>query len=84
MTDGGRLKILDFGVAKLVEPLETKTEASAAPRPETDTGAVIGTVGYMSPEQVRGLPADLHYQHQGLSRRSPGRYGGSRRPSDRR
>ena len=49
ITNEGRLKILDFGIAKL-------------PRPETDsrtlTGEVMGTVGYMSPEQVRGEPAD--------------------------
>ena len=51
---GGRLKILDFGVAKLLRP-----EADAGPRrPRTATGAAVGTVPYMSPEQVRGVAAD--------------------------
>jgi eukaryotic-like serine/threonine-protein kinase len=49
LTDQGRLKILDFGIAKLME----KQHAI-----HTDTGAVIGTPNYMSPEQVRGQPAD--------------------------
>jgi tetratricopeptide (TPR) repeat protein len=50
----GRLKILDFGVAKLLQ-----AEADpAAPRPRTETGGLIGTVPYMSPEQARGSPAD--------------------------
>jgi serine/threonine protein kinase len=50
----GMLKILDFGIAKLLEP------ASDVPRNRTatDTGIMMGTVGYMSPEQVRGLPVD--------------------------
>jgi eukaryotic-like serine/threonine-protein kinase len=52
VTSEGRLKILDFGIAKLV--------ADGAPegRPGTLTGSVMGTVGYMSPEQVRGERAD--------------------------
>jgi serine/threonine-protein kinase len=51
VTHEGRLKILDFGIAKLV--------GAGAPSRHTDTGALIGTVEYMSPEQVRGEPADL-------------------------
>jgi tetratricopeptide (TPR) repeat protein len=51
---GGRLKILDFGVAKLVRP----DPDPDVPRPHTKTGSAVGTVPYMSPEQVRGAPAD--------------------------
>ncbi len=50
----GLLKILDFGIAKLLEP-STDTTAHQS---ETETGIMMGTVGYMSPEQVRGLPVD--------------------------
>ena len=50
------MKILDFGLAKL---LHTPQEAAAAPTAfETEAGVVMGTVGYMSPEQVRGQPVD--------------------------
>ena len=56
VTDEGRLKILDFGVAKLILAPEDTVEGS--PPPKTETGAVIGTVGYMSPEQVRGEAVD--------------------------
>jgi serine/threonine protein kinase len=49
LTQDGRIKILDFGLAKLTHP-EVSTDA----RTVTQQGAVLGTVGYMSPEQVRG------------------------------
>jgi serine/threonine protein kinase len=45
------VKLLDFGLAKLTVPEDSEATASVA-------GAVMGTVGYMSPEQVRGWPAD--------------------------
>ncbi len=58
LTRDGRLKILDFGIAKLLGA--DKGDQTIAPTIELGTtpGMVLGTVGYMSPEQVRGLPAD--------------------------
>src|SRR5262249_28547101 len=56
----GRVKILDFGLAKLTRP-GTKTRAPAdAPTQTagTEPGIVMGTVGYMSPEQIRGQAVD--------------------------
>src|SRR5438067_11197168 len=55
----GRAKILDFGLAKLTQP-ESDSRHTAPPTMETgtDPGTVLGTMGYMSPEQVRGRPAD--------------------------
>lgn len=52
----GLVKILDFGIAKLVE-VPTESSAPVA-RTHTEIGVVMGTVGYMSPEQARGLPVD--------------------------
>jgi len=62
VTYDGRLKILDFGLAKLAK-LHAATDNSATltlddAQQETTPGVVLGTVGYMSPEQVRGEPAD--------------------------
>jgi len=61
LTRDGRVKILDFGLAKLARPGgDTSEEATlgTAASPETSPGVVLGTVGYMSPEQVRGQAAD--------------------------
>jgi len=57
LTDG-RLKILDFGVAKLLPSTQPAADAGAARRLRTATGANLGTIPYMSPEQVRGVQAD--------------------------
>ena len=57
----GYVKVLDFGLAKLTEKATTQPVDSDAPtRPlaPTQTGAIIGTVQYMSPEQARGLSID--------------------------
>src|SRR5881296_2967523 len=60
VTGGGRVKILDFGLAKLIQPDLWATGASLLPTtpPQTTPGVVLGTTGYMSPEQVRGREAD--------------------------
>src|SRR3989449_1079024 len=59
ITKDGRLKILDFGLAKLTRPEGDGSDSSMAEAvPGTEAGRVFGTVGYMSPEQVRGLSAD--------------------------
>src|SRR5579862_357516 len=52
VTREGRVKILDFGLAK------RRTAPDAVPEDLTHSGAVMGTAAYMSPEQVRGEPAD--------------------------
>jgi serine/threonine protein kinase/Tol biopolymer transport system component len=54
VTKDGRIKILDFGLAKVVQPKEPATNAPTLTMP----GVAMGTVGYMSPEQVRGLATD--------------------------
>src|SRR5207248_3890918 len=60
VTRDGRVKILDFGLAKLKPQKLTGKVDTEAPTnvPQTDPGTVMGTVGYMSPEQVRGQDAD--------------------------
>jgi TolB-like protein/tRNA A-37 threonylcarbamoyl transferase component Bud32/Flp pilus assembly protein TadD len=55
----GHVKILDFGLAKRTEPRKTGDETDVRTQPvRTEPGTVMGTVGYMSPEQVRGLEVD--------------------------
>ena len=59
LTNDGRVKILDFGLAKL-----TQMESGSGPQTNlptaagTEPGVVMGTLGYMAPEQVKGKPAD--------------------------
>src|SRR5213594_3252531 len=55
LTSDGRVKILDFGLARWKPKPSAQTDA-AAPT-ETEAGTIAGTIGYMSPEQVRGLAA---------------------------
>jgi eukaryotic-like serine/threonine-protein kinase len=52
------VKVLDFGLAKLMKPQVTGTEARTRAMVKTSSGVVMGTVHYMSPEQSRGLPVD--------------------------
>src|ERR1035441_424375 len=59
VTKDGHLKILDFGLAKRVEAADPGKETSAPTASgHSQPGMVMGTMGYMSPEQVRGLPVD--------------------------
>src|SRR5438034_1121301 len=59
ITKDGRVKILDFGIAKLTQPDGSLSQTEIPTRRvDTDPGVVMGTVGYMSPEQVKGRPVD--------------------------
>jgi Tol biopolymer transport system component len=60
VTADHRIKILDFGLAKLTQPRSSSGTSSAfvTTVSPTEPGIVLGTVGYMAPEQVRGLDVD--------------------------
>jgi eukaryotic-like serine/threonine-protein kinase len=58
VTRDRRVKILDFGLAKLKYPLPADSSETATVASRTEIGVVLGTVGYMSPEQVKGFPVD--------------------------
>ena len=58
VTRNGRLKILDFGLAKLHRPQTIAETVDGVSVAATNAGQVLGTIGYMSPEQVRGDAAD--------------------------
>ena len=58
LTRDGRIKILDFGLAKLTRPEKLSGADTPTLASQTEPGMVLGTVGYMSPEQVRGQTAD--------------------------
>ena len=52
----GRVKVLDFGLAKLIEPVSG--ERAATRTVQTREGTILGTVSYMAPEQAEGKPVD--------------------------
>ena len=58
--EGGLAKILDFGLAKLVERSQVSQEESSSSsfQPQTEEGIILGTACYMSPEQADGRPVD--------------------------
>ncbi|MEO7658711.1 MAG: protein kinase, partial [Pyrinomonadaceae bacterium] len=59
ITKDGRLKILDFGLAKLTERDSGEAQTNIPTRKvDTEPGVIMGTLGYMSPEQVRGRAVD--------------------------
>jgi len=62
LLEDGRLKVLDFGLAKLL-PVVPAGDRDADGNLATVSGAILGTVPYMSPEQVRGRPADARSLH---------------------
>src|SRR5262249_55603264 len=58
VTKDGHVKILDFGLAGELVTLGDRGTSAPTEKPLTEPGTVMGTVGYMSPEQVRGEPLD--------------------------
>ncbi len=58
VTRDGQVKILDFGIAKLTAQETDSDSDLVSMTTQTKMGTVLGTVGYMSPEQLRGKPVD--------------------------
>ncbi len=58
LTSDGQVKILDFGIARVKHVVSADAKTLTAAAETTKPGTVIGTIGYMSPEQVRGEQAD--------------------------
>jgi len=59
LTKDGYVKILDFGLAKIIRPAGEDDDTAQLDMPGTNPGTILGTVGYMSPEQATGKPLDF-------------------------
>jgi Serine/threonine protein kinase len=58
LTTAGQIKVLDFGLAKLIESFRSDPSAPTLTQTKTETGVIMGSVAYMSPEQGEGKPLD--------------------------
>jgi serine/threonine-protein kinase len=58
MADDGRVKVLDFGLARVVDPDPVRPEDEVTNLGLTQAGIIVGTVPYMSPEQIEAKPLD--------------------------
>ncbi len=55
----GRVKLLDFGLAKVIDGVSRDDGTQSLPGTKTTPGMILGTVNYMSPEQAQGMPVDI-------------------------